>query len=186
MLTIDELQGATAADYGQHIIESVGTQARTYSDFHKKEYQNCRQSIIGNISNTLTDLVASNHAAMEIVKDTWDKNLNKLICHLHPLETVASSCRSALKGPEEKKGHMFVKDCVVGNTVLQMNQIRFKDGKGEPKNFAGFFRNHNLPKRLIPRYGGKRLHVLFHICGVYTEHHKLLREFLTTGTVSCG
>ena len=96
-------QGGTAADYVQHIIESVDQQARMYSDFHKQDYQDSRQSIIDNISNTLTDRVASNHAAIEIVKEAWDKHLNKLNCYFHPLETVASSCRTALKGMEEKR-----------------------------------------------------------------------------------
>ena len=67
-----------------------------------------------------------------------------------------------------------------------MNKLRFKDGKGDPKNFAGFLRDNNLPKGLIPRYRGNRLHILFHICGVYTEHHELFLKFLTTGTVSCS
>ena len=67
-----------------------------------------------------------------------------------------------------------------------MNKLKYKDGKGDPKNFAGFLPDHNLPKSIFPRYRGNRQHILFHICGVFMEHHKLFLKFLTVGTVSCG
>lgn len=75
---------------------------------------------------------------------------------------------------------------MIGNVVLQVNKFRYKDGKGDPKGFKVFLSDNNLPKGIIPRYRGNRLHVLFHICGKLHEYHDLFMEFFTNGTVSCG
>ena len=130
VVAIDQLPGGTAEDYAQHVYESVDELAKTYSDFHRVPYQNCRRKIINNISNTLTDTVAVNHAAIQKINETWDKSLNELNCHLHPLDTIASSCRATLKELETEKGQLYGKDCMAGNLVLQMNKMRYKDGKG--------------------------------------------------------
>ena len=79
------------------------------TDFHRVPYQNCRHEIINNISNTLTDRVAVNHAAIQKINETWDKSLNELNCHLHPLDTIASSCRAALKALETEKDNSMGK-----------------------------------------------------------------------------
>ena len=75
---------------------------------------------------------------------------------------------------------------MAGNLVLQMNKIRYKDGKGDPKGFTTFLDDHHLPRGIMPRYRGNRLHILFHICGKFIEHYDLFLKFLTTGTVSWG
>ncbi|CAM1319971.1 Uncharacterised protein r2_g2834 [Pycnogonum litorale] len=97
VVAIDQLPGGTAEYYGEHVCESVDVLAKSYSDFHHVPYQNCRSTIIGNISNSLTDRAAVNHAAIQKISETWDRTLNELNCYLHPLDTVASSCRGALK-----------------------------------------------------------------------------------------
>ena len=74
--------------------------------------------------------MAANHTAVEMVKEMWGKHLNELNCHLHPLDTIATSCRSAFKSLEESKGQLYGKDCIAGIIVLQMNKLRSKDGKG--------------------------------------------------------
>ena len=53
--------------------------------------------MIGNIFNCLTDRVVVNHAAIQKISSHWDKPLNELICHLHPLVTVTSSCQNTPK-----------------------------------------------------------------------------------------
>ena len=77
----------------------------------------------------MMDSVASNHAAIVLVNETWYKTLNELYCHLHPLDTLASSSRSAFRNLESEKGKLFGNDCFAANIVLQMNKIRYKDGK---------------------------------------------------------
>ena len=45
----------------------------------------------------MTDRAAVNHATTEQVELSWQKNLNELICHFHPLDTLASSVQSTLR-----------------------------------------------------------------------------------------
>ena len=72
---MDELPGATAEDYCLHISDSVDNLARVYLHFHDDtDYQTIRKQIIANISNTRTDCVATNHAAIQL--------LNKIIIHV--------------------------------------------------------------------------------------------------------
>ena len=51
--------------------------------------------------------------------------------------------------------------------------------------FATFLFNKQLPRGIIPRYRGNRLHILFHTCGIYVQYHSVLANFLETGTL-CG
>ena len=73
-------------------------------------------------------------------------------------------------------------DSMADNIVYQMNRLRYKDGKGDPKGFVTFLERNNLPKGILPRYRGNRLHILFHIAGVLIEHHSALTELLRSGT----
>lgn len=102
--TVDELPGGTAEDYANHICQTVDELAKTYVYFNEGTFQDIRSGIIKNISNTMTDRCAANHAALRQVSETWDKTFNELNCHLHPLDTVASSCRTALKRVESADG----------------------------------------------------------------------------------
>ena len=57
------------------------------------------------------------------------------------------------------------------NIVVQLNKFCFKDGKGDPRGFVTFLDDNNLPRGLIPRYRGNRLHLLFNICAILTHHY---------------
>lgn len=131
VVAIDQLAGGTSDDYETHITRSVDHLARVYSDFHQQQYNDVRSTIIGNIANTMSDRAAVNHATVTKVNALWQKSLNELNCHLHPLDTMASACRASLKGLETSKGRLFGKDCVAANIVLQLDKLRYKDGKGE-------------------------------------------------------
>ena len=71
------------------------------------------------------------------------------------------------------EGKVWGKDCIAGNIVLQMNKMRYKNGKGDSRCFTAFLYNEQLPYGIIPRYRGS-----FHI---YVTHHAVLKK----GT-SCG
>lgn len=141
VIAIDQLPD----DYHQHVSGSVDHLASVYSDFHEEEYEHCRTTLIKNISNTMTDRVAVNHCTIQKLEETWGKSLNELNCHLHPLDTIASSCRSALKSLETGKGQLFGKNCLAGNLVLQINKFRYKDGKGDPKDSLRFLETRACP-----------------------------------------
>lgn len=144
--------------------------------------------MIDNISNTLTDRCAANHAAIRLVCASWNKALNEPNCNLHPLETIASKTKLALKDIEKSldvTGKIKGKECIAANIVVQMNKMRYMDGKGDPRGFKSFLHDQDLPLGLIPRYRGNRLHILFHICGILTSHHTAFKSYLCGGT-SCG
>ena len=124
----------------------------------------------------MSDCVTSNHAAICLVNSSWHKVLNELNCHLHPLDTIASTTRAALKSVEPETGKLFGKDCFASNIVLAMNKLRYKDGKGDPVGFKTFLCSQQLRKGFIHRYRGNRLHIIFHICAKYFAHHSAFKE----------
>ena len=142
--------------------------------------------MISNVTNCMTDRAAANHATIVLVNESWEKTLTELNCHIHSLDTIASSARSALKQLEKVKGKLFGTDGVAGNLVIQLNKLRFKDGKGDPCGFKAFLKSEHLPSGSIPRYHGNRLHILFDICGKYFAHYDAFSGFLMSGTVACG
>ncbi|KAK0065977.1 hypothetical protein Bpfe_004774 [Biomphalaria pfeifferi] len=66
---------------------------------------------------------------------------------------------------------------MAANLVLQINKLGFINSKGDPKGFVCFLIKNNLPKGLVPRYRGNRLHILFHICGLFIHHYTILLDF---------
>ena len=188
VLGLDQLPGGTAEDYERHILETVDRIADVHSVFYGKDFVDTRKSIINNIANTLTDRAAVNNATIQRLEDTWAKPLQQLNCHLHPLDTIASSARSVLKAyqPGDIKGKVYGQDCVASNIVVGMNKLRYKDGKGDPKGFISFLDEVGLPRGILPRYRGNRLHILFHTCGQLLHHHKNFEMFLETRAAACG
>ena len=75
---------------------------------------------------------------------------------------------------------------MAANIVLQINKVRYKDGKGDPKGFVVFLDDNNLPRGILPRYRGNRLHVFFHTCGTLMEYYSLFFDFLCSDALSCG
>ena len=53
----------------------------------------------------MSDRCAANGAAIRLVEAAWDKSLNVLHCHLHPLDSVAKKCCKALAAIQEEQGH---------------------------------------------------------------------------------
>ena len=110
--------------------------------------------------------------------------LNELNYNLHPLATVVSAVRSALKvgEPEDMVKKLYGRECVASQLVLAINKFRFKDGKDDPKEFAAALDDAGLPRGLLPRYRGNRLHIIFHICGKLVEHADFFKAFFVDGT----
>ena len=183
--SVDELPGGMATDYSNHICDTVDHLSEAYAYFNDKDVQETKKKIIGNIANSMSDRCAANHAALRNVSSEWKKPINELNCHLHPLDSFATTTRTALKKVETARGKVFGSDCVAANLILQINKLRYKDGKGDPRGFISYLDKHNVPRCILPRYRGNRLHVLFHISGVLTERYEFFVELFTSGT-PCG
>ena len=52
---VDELPGGTAADYANHVTQTVDNISQTYAYFHDEDFQISREQISGHITNTMTD-----------------------------------------------------------------------------------------------------------------------------------
>ena len=103
--SVDELPGGTGEDYANHICQTVDNMATTYCSFRDEaSYEDTRTEIITKITNSMSDRCAANHAALRIVKSEWGKEINELNCHLHPLDSIASACRTTLK--PQRRGHI--------------------------------------------------------------------------------
>ncbi|ELT87136.1 hypothetical protein CAPTEDRAFT_189537 [Capitella teleta] len=189
---IDELAGGTREDYSTHITQTVDCMAETYVFFHPSStFEATRKLIINNISNSMTERCAANHAAISLVEQRWKWKIMELNCHLHPLDSIASKVRSGLKKVKREiqptlKRKLFGTDYAASSIIVQMNKLRFKDAKGDPKGFKLFLHTENLGAGLIPRYRGNRLHVMFHIGGVLTHHFDKMLSFLKSGTGCAG
>ena len=185
---VDVLPGGTAEDYADHICDSVDSLAKVYSYFHEDvNYNAIRSKMISNIANSMSDRCPANHAAIRLVNSSWIKSLNELNCHLHPLDSFATSCRSSLKKcePPDTTRKLFGKDCMAANLIVQINKLRYKNGKGDPLGFVTFLDSKGIARGILPRYRGNRLHIMFLIAGRLIEYYDTFVELFKTGT-SCG
>ena len=194
IIALDHLAGGTAEDYETHIAEAIDNLAEIYSLYENCDYQDCRNKMINSFANTMTDRAAVNHAAVRRLEATWNVQFNELNCHLHPLETIASACKSALKAaengaktidPEKFKFQLSGCDAAAANLIWVVNKLRYKNSSGDPKGFTSALRNACLPKGLLPRYRGNRLHILFHISGILLQHFEFFLTFFRCGSTKC-
>jgi hypothetical protein len=72
----------------------------------------------------MSDRCQANKAALAQIEKEWEKSLNQLFCHVHPIDSITSSCRSALKGLEKEKGKVFGSDCIAANLAVAVS-IKF-------------------------------------------------------------
>ena len=119
-------------------MESINRVAHVYVTVNGGNNEQIEAKMVDNIKNTLTDRATVNHATDKHLENTWNKDLHELNCHLHPLDSIASSARTTLKGlqPSDMKGPVYGNDCTAVNIVLGFNKLRYKDRKGDPKGFT--------------------------------------------------
>ncbi len=54
--------------------------------------------------------------------------------------------------PKKHKEERQEKDCQAANIILQMNELRYKNGKGDPRGFVASLDDRNIPRGVLPRY----------------------------------
>ena len=179
LIALDQLAGETAQDYAKIIKNYL---AHVFTEFHpESKYNEVKDRLVCNITCTITDRAAVNHAAIRIVNETFGTTLIEVNCHLHLLDTIATKSRGALKSLESgSESKLFGRGCLAEKVVLALNKMRFKDSKGDPHGFRVFLSDCNLPQSLIIRYRGNRLHILFKLAAIYIVHYKQIKLYLTT------
>ena len=68
---------------------------------------------------------------------------------------------------KETRSDTFGREGCAVNCVYLMTEMRYKQGKGDPVGFKQFMRQENIKPDTIVRYVGNRLHVLFHLAGIF-------------------
>ena len=178
VIDIDQLPGGTAVDYCDHITTCINRLARVYCHYNGGDVQIIEHDIVSRISNTITDRATVNQATIKMLNDRWSIDLNICYCHLHPLDTISSSTRSALKKAQISTGTLFATDCFAANIVIALDKLRFNDGTGAPSAFKSYFRDGKLSVSEFPRYRGNRLHILYTLSGQYYCNRISLAKFL--------
>ena len=177
-LGLAELSGGRAGDYHRHIMETLQDVTKSYAEWSEKDPYDVLKATHNNISNTIGDRVAVNHSVVEHLEQTLGKHLTELNCNVHPLDSLARKTRNVLKTHSDAKGLTFGRDCAAVNVIYGLHKMRYKQGKGDPKSFKAFFKSRGVPLKTFPRYVGNRLHIVFHLAGVYHKLHHLVVEYL--------
>ena len=188
VLQISCLAGGTAVDYVNHISESINDTVETYSLFNNVDPQDCQKIVISKLKNTLSDRVAVNHCVRLQLEENLNIKLLELKCNVHPLDGIAKEARNVLKKidrTQEIESSVFGNDCRVANFIYGLSKMRYKQGTGDPKGFKLFLKKENIPCKTIVRYVGNRLHVLFHLAGIFYHLQTKLLDYLNNYCNNC-
>ena len=191
LLDVEQLAGGRAMDYAEHIFTTITHLAdiHVYLYGHLRK-QDVHQQMVNNISNTMSDRAVVNSATINIVNKSWGKQLNKLFCNLHPLETVTRKLFTFLKKTEEDlptdvaedMQQLFSGACLAEKVIMAFNTFRYKDGPGDPTGMIAFLKEERLSKGLLMRIRGNRLHVKLQNAESLSKHR---REFINYLENSC-
>ncbi|ELU15948.1 hypothetical protein CAPTEDRAFT_190637, partial [Capitella teleta] len=141
VLSLEQLPGGTAEDYSWHIISTLQHIAKVYSSYQSLNYSIVFEKIKMNVTCTMSDRAKVNHAAVRLVNSSLGKELVEVNCHVHPLDSMASVCKSALREAEVQRGlkaSLFGSGCGAEHIILAFNKMRFKDCKGDATGFKVF------------------------------------------------
>ena len=95
--SVQEVLGARAEDYLAHITDVIDEIATAYALFSKRDIDSVISDIAAVIKSTLTDRVSTNHATIVLLEAMLNEKLLELNCNVHPLDSISSVCREALK-----------------------------------------------------------------------------------------
>ena len=76
-IALDELPGGTAEDYATRVLDSIENLADVYAWFESQDFQDVKANLVRNVTNTLTDRYAANHATIRILNTSWGKNTSR-------------------------------------------------------------------------------------------------------------
>ena len=115
------------------------------------------------------------------LEEKFNIELLELNCNVNPLDGLASEARKTMKSLEatfDVRGNVFGKEAAAVNLTYGLSKTRYKNGKGDPKGFKQFMKMHNIKSKMIVWYVGNRMHVLFHLAGVFYFLRAKLLEYL--------
>ena len=95
-----------------------------YCKFYSTKFEDIRREILANISNSMIDRASVNHATVHRLELNRRKHLNKPNCHLHSLDTIASSVKTTIKanGPGDLVKTRYGSDCIYHQPTCPCHQ----------------------------------------------------------------
>lgn len=122
------------------------------------------------------------------LEEDLEIDLLGLNSNVHPIDGIAVAARKALNkiNTERNNGECYGKTYNAYNSICSLSKLRVKQGTGGPEGFKLFLKKQGIETKIIMRYIGTLLHVLFHLAGVFfTLKEKLIvQEFCNTKTNS--
>ena len=176
-MSVSHLPGGRTADYIKHTQQTLTDSAKTYSNWQETDLSRIEKNMKKNITCTITDKVAVNHCVLEELKEMINPTIMELNCNVHPLDSLASKARATLK-ESDVRGKVYGRESPAVNVITALSKIRYKQGKGDPAAFKSFSRKEGIKMKLFPRYVGNRIHILFHLAGIYIILIDKLLHFL--------
>ena len=181
ILAMDELPGGLSDDYGNHIITTIKYLADIYSSYHGLSKGHVEETMISHVHNTMTDRAAVNQATIRKLNKTWNSNINNLFCHLHPLDTIASSVKTCLKDLEDSQERQLSKSgCIAEQILAAFDRLRFADNLGDPKGFSLYLAECGLKKGIIKSNRGNRLHLSFNQSEVHADNRDIFLKYISS------
>jgi hypothetical protein len=137
IVDLQELAGGTSLDYSTQIVECIDRLASVYSLCNGLVFKDVKDKMLSNISCTMTDRAAVNNATIQVINSFLNHNLIQLNCNLHPLDSIASKCKSVLTQLQVNGGGGFKSNFLgmgVGLKGLHWHSTNFgsKMGRGIP------------------------------------------------------
>ncbi|GFO40098.1 hypothetical protein PoB_006660300 [Plakobranchus ocellatus] len=182
-LATDLLPGGASEDYTDHLVQTLINIVGIYAKFSGSDNLKMMTSIVQKFRCTMSDRASGNHCTAVRLMTKLDVKLLELNCQLHPLEAFASAARDALLEHEKHSSNhsqTFGQMAGAVNVIAAVSKLRFKDGKGDPTGFKSFLKSQKIDSRLLPRYVGNRLHIVFHLGGSIYYLRKPLLIYLKT------
>ena len=130
----------------------------------------------------MSDRAPVNRATVDRFEQAWHKPITSVYCHLHPLDTISRSILGCLTKFENDVvfDKLFSGRSLADKVILAIDKFRFLDSSGDPKRFIAFLVRKNLPRGLIVRIRGNRLHVMLKNAETIVQHTDLLVEYCKT------
>ncbi|GFS23582.1 hypothetical protein ElyMa_003393100 [Elysia marginata] len=88
---------------------------------------------------------------------------------------MASASRTALSSFDRENsvnGKCLGRNGAATNCITAVFKLRFKQGTGDPGGFKTHFKELGVPIGTFVRYVGNRMHILFHLGGIYFLHRR--------------
>ena len=140
VIAVDELPGGTALDSSSHNL------SRIYGPFTATSQQQCRLKLISNISNCMMDKGGSEPCSDCRRQWGMGQDLNRAELPSPSTGHYSQRSQSLVKTTRRCKGQA-VRQRLHGKESgkLQLNKLRYKDGKGYPRGFKAFLDAQHLP-----------------------------------------